>query len=79
MTGRELKALRSRSGLGAAKFGAALGYGGKSHTIARMVRRMEGTDEAVPERVSFLAECFERKLERIERKWLTALTDGKTS
>jgi hypothetical protein len=70
MTGAELKTLRSRSGLGAAKFGAALGYGGKSHTIARMVRRIEGkADEAVPERVAFLAGCFERKLERMEAKW----------
>ena len=70
MTGIQLKALRSRSGLGAAKFGAALGYGGRSHTIARMVRRLEGmADEAVPQKVAFLAECFERKLERMEAKW----------
>ena len=73
MIGRELKALRSRSGLGAAKFGATLGYGGKSHTIARMVRRMEGkADEIIPEKIAFMAECFERKLERMERKWKLA-------
>lgn len=75
MTGSEFKALRSRSGLGAAKFGAALGfgglgYGGRSHTMARTVRRLEGKlDEAIPERIAFLAECFERKLDRMERKW----------
>ena len=43
-----------------------------------MVRRMEGKeDEAVPERVAFLAECFERKLERIERKWAAEDYRGK--
>jgi hypothetical protein len=76
MTGAELKALRSRSGLGAAKFGAALGYGGRSHTIARTVRRLEGLeDEAVPERVAFMAGCFKRKLERMEQKWETVGRD----
>jgi hypothetical protein len=70
LTGNQLKALRSRSGLGAAKFGAELGYGGKSHTIARTVRRLEGLkDEAVSESIAFLAWCFERKLERAEAKW----------
>jgi hypothetical protein len=70
LTGAELKALRSRSGLGAAKFGAALGYTGRSHTIARMVRRLEGkAGEAIPEHIAFLAGCFERQLERMERKW----------
>lgn len=70
MTGTQLKALRSRSGLGAAKFGAELGYGGKSKTIARMVRRFEGlVDEAVPVKMALLARVFERRLERLEREW----------
>jgi hypothetical protein len=38
--------------------------------MARTVRRLEGKlDEAIPERIAFLAECFERKLDRMERKW----------
>jgi hypothetical protein len=70
LTGNQLKALRSRSGLGAAKFGAALGYSGRSHTIARTVRRLEGLkDESVSESIAFLAGCFECKLERMERQW----------
>jgi hypothetical protein len=70
MTGSDLKALRSRSGLGPARFGAAIGYGGKSHTIARTVRRMEGrADEPVPEDVAARAAKFERELARMERKW----------
>ena len=70
MTGAQLKALRSRSGLGPARFGAAIGYGGKSHTIARTVRRLEGRpDELVPAEVAARARRFERGLERMERQW----------
>jgi hypothetical protein len=65
-----LKSLRSRSGLGPARFGAAIGYGGKSHTIARTVRRMEGRpDEPVPADVAARARRFERGLVTLERKW----------
>ncbi len=71
MTGLELKALRSRSGLGWSRFGgAALGFGGTAHTIARKVKRLEALgDDRVPETVAIMATLFERKLERIERKW----------
>ena len=70
LTGAQLKALRSRSGLGPARFGAAIGYGGKSHTIARTVRRLEGrADEPVPADVAARAAKFERELDRKESRW----------
>jgi hypothetical protein len=70
LTGTELKALRSRSGLGPARFGAAIGYGGKSHTIARAVRRMEGlADEEIPYDAAERAQRFERGLAHLEWKW----------
>lgn len=75
MNGAELKALRSRSGLGPARFGAAIGYGGKSHTIARTVRRMEGrADDPVPADVAARAAKFEKRLNKLECLWLT-MTD----
>lgn len=70
LTGADLKVLRSRSGLGPARFGAAIGYSGKSHTIARTVRRMEGRpDEPIPDDVAARAAKFERGLAKMERKW----------
>lgn len=70
MTGADIKALRSRSGLGPARFGAAIGYGGRAHNIARTVRRLEGkADELVPADVAARATRFERGLAKMERKW----------
>ena len=74
MIGSELKALRSRSGLGPARFGAAIGYSGKSHTIARTVRRLEGrADEPVPDDMAARAAKFERGLNRLEKRWAADL------
>jgi hypothetical protein len=70
LTGAQLKALRSRSGLGAAKFGAELGYGGKPHTIARMVRRLEGYHKPITAETAIRAILFEAKLDRMEAKWM---------
>jgi hypothetical protein len=73
MTGAELKNLRHRSGLGWAKFGALIGFGhggANSHTVGRKVKRLEALGpEPVPRDVADRAAQFERKLERLERKW----------
>lgn len=70
MTGIQLRELRRRSGLGPAKFGAAIGYGGRASNIARAVRRMEGLNgEEIPYDAAERAQRFERGLNRLEKRW----------
>lgn len=74
MTGKELRELRRRAGLGPARFGVALGYGGLARTAARAIRRMEGLNgEDIPSDAAERARRFERGLDRLEARWAAAL------
>lgn len=59
MTGDEMRKVRERLELSAARFGYAVGYSGPTTNVGRLVRRLESGERHIPPTIERLILMFE--------------------